>query len=56
MTHKEQIQKLQVKLDNSSNFLERLQLGEEIHKLKMEAEGVKPAGANPDVECFGCGS
>ena len=56
MTIKKEVQKLQQMFDNSSNFLERSELAGKIHDLKMKQEGVKPVGANPDVECFGCGS
>lgn len=51
---REQIQKLQQELDAESDFSKRLDLAAEIHKLKMQEEGVSPE--NTQIECEGCGS
>lgn len=52
--NKERIQKLQQELDAESDFTKRLDLAAEIHKLKMEDEGVSPE--NTEIQCEGCGS
>lgn len=54
MSIKEQIQSMQQKLDKETDFMKRLDLSGEIHKLKMQAEGIEPASG--EIECVGCGS
>jgi hypothetical protein len=51
---KEQIQKLQQKLDQTTDFMERLDLSGEIHRLKLESEGIVLTSG--EIECEGCGS
>lgn len=54
MTLKDRIQALQQELDRETDFIVRLDISSEIHKLKMELEGIEPS--NGEIECFGCGS
>lgn len=51
---KEEIQKLQVLLDNETDFEKKLEIHNQIHNLKMRSSGVKPQSS--EIECVGCGS
>ena len=51
---KTRIQELQQSLDKTDDFSERLDLSGEIHRLKMQLEGIEPQSG--EVECVGCGS
>lgn len=51
---KSKIQELQQELDRTTDFSDRLEIASEIHKLKMELEGI--SSETSEIECVGCGS
>ncbi len=54
MSNKARIQELQQKFESTTSFEEKLNLSGEIHRLKLQDEGIILESG--EVECFGCGS
>jgi len=48
------IKELEEKFYNTENFLEKADIADEIHNIKMKLNGVKPMDSH--IDCIGCGS
>lgn len=51
MSVKDQIKALESKLESAS-FIEKAEIKDKIHNLKMERDGIKPS--NSEIDCVGC--
>jgi len=48
------IKELEEKFYDTENFLEKANIADEIHNIKMKINGVKPMDSH--IDCIGCGS
>ena len=51
---KEKIKELEEKFYDTESFLEKADIADEIHNIKMKLNGVKPMDSH--IDCVGCGS
>jgi hypothetical protein len=50
----DKIKQLKQKFYDTENFLEKANIADEIHNIKMKINGVKPTDSH--IDCIGCGS
>ncbi len=49
-----QVADLESKMSKTEDFVEKIELADQVHNIKMKLNGVKPTDSH--IDCIGCGS